>query len=164
MLEMNCDLWDCRRYAISPECHKYNHYVAITTNGYVKKDGKLVMGRGCALEASKKFPELAEHLGNLILKGGNQPYVVPHLRLVTFPVKVHWADTADLALIDESARLLKDVMNVYSMGRVYLPRPGCGYGLRTWGEVKPILEKHFGDNDRLVVVHYEATVSSPPST
>ncbi len=37
------DLWD------------FDGIIAITTNGFVKKDGSCVMGRGCAKEAALRF-------------------------------------------------------------------------------------------------------------
>ena len=49
--------------------------VVITTNGSVKKDGKAVMGRGCAKQAAHIYPELAALLGVRIKARGNQPYV-----------------------------------------------------------------------------------------
>ena len=36
---------------------------AITTNGTVKFDGRAVMGRGCAREATQRYPKIARQLG-----------------------------------------------------------------------------------------------------
>jgi hypothetical protein len=34
------------------------HWIVITTNGIVNKNGEAIMGRGVALEAAKKFKDL----------------------------------------------------------------------------------------------------------
>ena len=40
-----------------------DNWIRITTNGYVRRDGALVMCRGVALEAKNKFPDLPYILG-----------------------------------------------------------------------------------------------------
>lgn len=44
----------------------------ITTNGFVKKNGECVMGRGCAKEATLRYPRIAKELGNFITLYGNK--------------------------------------------------------------------------------------------
>ena len=44
--------------------------VCITTNGYVRRDGSAVLGRGCALEAYKRWPSLVTILGEQIKTSG----------------------------------------------------------------------------------------------
>lgn len=71
--------------------------VCITTNGFVKKNGLAVMGRGCALEAARRIPALPSLLGKHIELHGNVPtWLVPD-RLVSFPVKHNWYEEADPA-------------------------------------------------------------------
>lgn len=110
----------------------------ITTNGTITRAGECVMGRGCALEAKKMYPDLPKRLAAAIKTGGNNPHVFADLNLMSFPVKHHWFERADLLLIRSSAlqlaRIAKD-------GRTYvLPRPGCGNGKREWAEVAPLLK------------------------
>lgn len=45
--------------------------ICITTNGFIKSNGECVMGRGCALEAAKRFKQLPSLLANAIKKRGN---------------------------------------------------------------------------------------------
>jgi hypothetical protein len=45
--------------------------IAITTNGFVKKNGEAAMGRGCALQAAKMYPFLPVNLGSAIRANGN---------------------------------------------------------------------------------------------
>jgi len=64
--------------------------VAITTNGFVKKDGSCVMGRGCAREAAARFPTLPFQLGRKIRAEGNHVFYFPEYKLLSFPVKHVW--------------------------------------------------------------------------
>lgn len=59
--------------------------------------------------------------------------------LVAFPVKHHWRDRADLALIERSAGQLVELANLEGWQRVALARPGCGNGGLAWDDVKPRL-------------------------
>lgn len=130
MREIVGDLWDF--YG------KSGFIVCITTNGFVKKNGEAVMGRGCAKEAKLRFPGIARLLGESIKKGGN--HITPlRVGLLSFPVKKGWWEDADLELIKRSAYELKNLAVVDSITRFILPRPGCGNGNLKWEEVKPLL-------------------------
>ena len=52
MKEVKGDIWksDC-------------DIIAITTNGVVKKNGELVMGRGIASQAKQRYPDIPKILG-----------------------------------------------------------------------------------------------------
>jgi len=131
--------------------------VFITTNGYIKKNGELVMGRGCALEAKQKFPQLPLMLGRAVRSWGNIPMVIYkdsdvlnyNKHLFTFPVKHNWWEQADLNLIKSSANWISR----YSFCDSYvLPRTGCGNGQRDWEtEVKPILENILDDKFTVII-------------
>lgn len=140
MIEVVGDLWD---YPADWRC--------ITTNGFVKKNGECVMGRGCAYEATQRYHGLAKRLGQDILQDGNYLRVYRDLELIAFPVKHHWYEKADPELIQRSAQELgvfvKDILDEYDyiLGiddappTFLLPRPGCGNGGLKWEEVKPLL-------------------------
>lgn len=98
------DLWELQADA-----------TVITTNGDVNSNGRAVMGRGCALEASQMFPELPRVFGSMLRARQNHvmelgPWVSVRtgheVELVSFPVKHHWHQQADLHLIVRSAREL----------------------------------------------------------
>lgn len=110
----------------------------ITTNGYVRKDGCAVMGRGCAYEAAQKFIMLPSQLGRKLRKQGNHVHLFPDIRIITFPVKHAWDQDADLALIERSVRELLQVLDPKQ--RYVMPRPGCGNGRLGWNTVRPLLE------------------------
>ena len=67
MLEVKGNLWTFEYPNTSPD----SYVRCITTNGFVKKNGEAVMGRGCAKEACERYPGLAKQLGEKIIKKGN---------------------------------------------------------------------------------------------
>ena len=128
--------------------------ICITTNGRVDSTGRCVMGRGCAREASQIYPGIAYQLGQQLRTFGNHVQVIDitsSLPIVAFPVKHHWKDKADLALIERSARELQTLLENKGWREILLPRPGCGNGQRNWEiDVKPLLTPIL--DDRVVVV------------
>ena len=135
----------------------------ITTNGSVRRDGCAVMGRGCALEAKRKFPGIDRVLGNAITVGGNRVRKIHDADLTTkpptiiaFPVKRIWNASAELAIISRSCLELLDLLQPHPafkpIRRVVVPRPGCGNGRLRWSDVKPVLEALL-PGDRFIVVH-----------
>lgn len=142
MLEEKGELWDM---------HAANEWIAITTNGTIKKNGELVMGRGCAYEAKLLYPTMPKTLGDMISYSGNKVYMNLLNKIFSFPVKDHWWEKGNLKLIEKSAIELAAIMNSFPiLKRVYIPRPGCGNGKLKWEDVKPILEKHW--DDRFIVI------------
>lgn len=149
MKEIKGDIWDY---------HKKGHWIVITTNGEVKDTGEAVMGKGIALQAKQRFPDLAKELGARI-KGCPMPYgeysvgntlkVFHKYRIITFPTKNKWREKSDLNLIEESCRQLKEASHGVQHNH-YMVRPGCGNGKLDWRDVKPILEKYL--DDRFIVV------------
>lgn len=140
MKEIKGNIWDF---------HDKGNWIVITTNGTVKANGEAVMGRGVALQAKQRFPKLPQYLGMCLSTYGNN---VTHLddpyHMISFPVKHNWWEKADLALIEESAKILAKVTR--EDGKVYMVRPGCGNGGLNWKDVKPILEKYL--DNRFIIV------------
>jgi hypothetical protein len=145
MREQFGDLWDFHRQPNAVAC--------ITTNGFVKKNGECVMGRGCAKEARDKFQGLAGLLGGRILTKGNHVHLLPRA-LVSFPTKHVWWEKSDLKLIEQSARELKVLAVAQPDVTFYLPRPGCANGQLDWADVKPVLES-VGLPDNVVAITRE---------
>jgi len=121
--------------------------IVIPTNGFVKSNGRAVMGRGLALDASTTFPMFSLELGNEIMLHGNHVVYWQKYELVTFPVKHNWWEIADLKLIAQSAEELR---NLHFKKTLYMPRVGCGNGKLDWTDVKPILEKYLGNFDVVI--------------
>jgi hypothetical protein len=147
MKEVFGDLWE------------FDGTIAITTNGFVKRDRTCVMGRGCARQASVRFPELPHKLASRISAEGNHVFHFSEYRLITFPVKHNWWEAADLGLIERSARELLKIIEVKKIKEaVYLPRPGCGNGRLKWEGVKKILLPIL-KSDQFHIVTYSRTDS-----
>lgn len=142
MIEIKGNLWDI------PDAD----VICITTNGTVKKNGRAVMGKGCALEAKKKYEDIDQYLGTLISQIGNIPFQLTSKKpyIVSFPTKHNWWEKSDLGLIERSCHLLLEYVDYKGFKKIVIPRPGCGNGLLKWEEVKPILEKYFDDRFYIV--------------
>lgn len=124
------------------------YYIVVPTNGFVKKDNKAVMGRGVALQASQKFTTLSKSLGARIRLKGNNVYFWEEFRLITFPVKNNWWETADTQLITKSCiQLAKIAKEFYPL---YMPKVGCGNGKLNWEKVRPLLYSYL--KDKVVIV------------
>lgn len=124
--------------------------IVITTNGFIKKNGEAVMGRGCALEAVKKYPQLAKTLANHIKACGNVVGVTGYVKsqqpvpkkgmkvlfppIIFFPVKHNWWERADLDLIRQSRDKLIELVNNARFKKVIVPRPGVGNGRHDGGD------------------------------
>jgi len=121
----------------------------ITTNGSVRRDGAAVMGRGCAWEATQRYPGLAHELGQRLTAQGNHVHWFPACTLVTFPVKHAWWQTADPCLILQSTQELIALTTAHRWRTVVMPRPGTGFGRLAWTDVKPLIRPLL--DDRFVV-------------
>lgn len=149
MIEQTADLWSFSGTDADAIC--------ITTNGTIKANGEAVMGRGCAREARDQNPAIDRILGNAIAIRGNRPHLLRRRvtttqppNLVSFPVKHHWYEKADIELIRQSAQSLALMATHHGWRKVILPRPGCGNGQLDWDDVKPVIEPLL--DDRFVVV------------
>lgn len=142
MIEEIGDLWDY---------HAKGDWICITTNGMVKNNGRAVMGRGCAREAANAYAKFPMMLGTRLSLKGNKCFVFVHERIITFPVKHKWFETADLELIAKSANELRIIMNNQLISRIYIPRPGCGNGGLDWSVVQPVLAKYL-KSDKFIVI------------
>lgn len=149
MREANADLWAVQAQA---RC--------ITTNGSIRKDGRAVMGRGCALQAKARYPGVDRYLGMELARVGNHVTVLMDAGqwlLLSFPVKHVWSEPADHSLVERSARELVALADTEGWKRVVLPRPGCGNGQLRWEQVKPLLEGLL--DDRFLVVDFTSKVA-----
>jgi len=135
--------------------------VCVTTNGFVKKDGSAVMGRGNAKAMAEAVPELPVRLGSHIKKNGNNVGFI-YDRIIAFPVKPVTGKyeqvldkvkhlyapgqvipgfhcKADLEIIRRSALQLIALVR-QNMLKVFLPLPGVGNGELRIDDIKEVLE------------------------
>jgi hypothetical protein len=131
--------------------HEEGAYIGIPTNGIIKNNGNLVMGRGLALQASEHFPELPVSFGKHVKTNGNTVCILENLRIFSFPTKNNWVESSDLFLIEQSAQTLSDYFagDMFEFGlkipEIYLPKVGCGLGELNWKQVEPILHAYLND-------------------
>lgn len=145
MIELSGNIWDH---------HNAGRWIVITTNGDIRKDGACVMGRGVAKQAADRYPNLSYELGRKLGESGNQVYVFEKYRIITFPVKDHWRDKADLDLIKKSLQQIVAWADTpRKHGLFHMVRPGCYNGGRDWErEVKPLCQRYL--DDRFAVVEW----------
>ncbi len=136
MLEIKGNAWDL-----------LNNFDAlcITTNGFIKRDGRAVMGRGIAKEATLRVQNIQYKLANVIRTTGNSVGIITEYNnkpLIAFPVKHNWWEEADIELIKRSCIALIELLDQHtSIKSILLPRPGCGNGKLDWNYVKPIISE-----------------------
>lgn len=120
----------------------HGFWVVIPTNGQTNQRDFAVMGRGLALQATRKFPNLSTLLGRRLIEHGNYIHIFPEYALITFPVKEHWCNKASIALIERSMSDLEKLARNIQFGSIAMPKVGCGNGGLKWTRVKPIIEDY----------------------
>ena len=138
---------------LSKNVLKTANAVCFTSNGMIKKDGRLVMGAGVAKQFRDTFLDLDQEAGTAVKKYGNICQVIRRmfylgnpLNIVAFPTKYNWRNKSDIKLIESSMFELMNMANNYGWKNVYLPAPGISCGGLSWeNEVKPLLIKKLDD-------------------
>lgn len=139
---LRCNAWDELKNA---------NALCITTNGTVKKNGAVVMGRGIAKEARDRFPGIDGRLGQHVQHKGNiVGFIWENPTILSFPVKHNWWEKADLALIRASYLTVVALVRYENWTRVILPKPGCGNGQLRWEDVEQVLAPIY--DKRIVIV------------
>lgn len=157
MQEISGDLWSV--IPVQSEDNKVRPKIlrVITTNGFVKNNGELVMGAGCALQAKKKNPYIPKIIGEDVKENGNTVLIYNNLfeefDLATFPVKNVFWERARLSLIRKSCRELR-YLTRSKYDCVVLPKPGCGNGKLEWEKVRPVLEEELPEPIYCVITEW----------
>lgn len=141
-------------------------YLVIPTNIGWRGDGRNVMGRGLALWAAYRYPELPAWYGDQCQKHGEKTPVMLWSfpgrisSIILFPVKplnkaapwLSWQSNADLGRIEQSAKELAALeTTLYDEKPIMVPAVGCGNGRLLLKDVQPILERHL-KSDRFILV------------
>lgn len=104
----------------------------VTTNSFITKEGKLVMGAGIAKEARDRFSGLDKAFGKRIKHLSRYGILVsdkwPDKVLGAFQVKYHFKDKADLDLIRYSTEMLQQWIKNHAALNIHLNFPGIGNG------------------------------------
>lgn len=139
MEEIIGNLWDYQHLAI----------LVLTTNGSLSRDGRAILGRGCARQAGERFPDLPQRLGTMLQRFGNHVHALGD-NLVSFPVEETAWSQPDPQLIRRSAQELRTLADRAGHRLLLVPRPGCGFGGLRWQEVRPLLADLF--DERFLVI------------
>lgn len=124
--------------------------IIVTTNSYINAKGRLVMGRGAALECATRHPEIPKLLGEQVDavcghlgKYGAVAYWMDDKLIGAFQVKYHFKWKADLDLIKYSTEKWCGIINDYHNGlsSVSMNFPGIGWGGLNEEDVLPIIEQ-----------------------
>lgn len=163
MIEVFGDIWS---YYDSNR----SDFVCITTNGCVKHDGSLVMGRGIAAQAKSLFPGIDYVMGERVKRFGNHVHFYYNIErktiqrrrfynLISFPTKFDdYRANSDIVLIKKSAEELNEAALKFPTEIFILPRPGCSNGGLNWEDVKPVID--FLPDNVLVIDRRADNVSS----
>lgn len=146
---IKADIWDY---------YAKGYHVVVPTNGWINHDGMNPMGKGIALQARRLFSKIEYCLGAKLKRHGNHVFYWERQKLFTFPTKENWRDDAKLELIDQSCRELKKYIGVFPDVNIVMPKIGCGWGRLSWEQVKPVVEKYFGEltEEKFVIVDNES--------
>ncbi len=128
--------------------------IVVTTNGVLNKSDRLVMGKGAALDAMRRYPDLPSIAGAEILSKkyphipqfGNMVYIYgfigfKELGLGLFQTKFHWKALSDMELIDASASILDRYIKEHHIKSVRMNFPGISNGGLTMESVLPIIQR-----------------------
>lgn len=152
--------------------------ICITTNGQYTIDGLAAMGGGCAGVCARRWHETPKRLGYLLqITGSNVPFIIGALDkngqhvevtdelidkknykclIISFPTIHNIMNGSDLGLIEDSAILLKQMVDRVGLKGIICPRPGVGIGGLSWAEVKPKIANIL--DDRFTIVSFEHEV------
>lgn len=149
--------------------------ICITTNGQYTIQGVAAMGGGCAGVCARRWPATASRLGRMLKSfGANVPFVIGALdadgeyieptrdgiknkeymcTIFSFPTINQIIQGSNLALIKQSATIIKDYADQFELKGIMVPRPGVGIGGLSWSEVKPEIENVL--DDRFTIVSFD---------
>lgn len=149
--------------------------ICIPTNGIVKPNGQLVMGKGLARSAALAYPDLPTLFGSNVRYEGNKPSLVKALpralylryrhdqalnvhdpvsinivdklgqRFINFPTKQHYSNNSSLSLIEQSLKYLIQLCADKCLSDVAVSKFGCGNGNLDWVIVQPLMIKYLDD-------------------
>jgi O-acetyl-ADP-ribose deacetylase (regulator of RNase III) len=111
------------------------------------------MGRGVALQAALKYPELAKELGERLSKYGNQVYAFyyENVFIITVPTKDHWRDSSNYKLVNTSLLRLVEIVERLQIKNVVLPLIATGCGGLNKEHIKELLNDVLDDTYTLCI-------------
>ena len=119
-----------------------------------------VMGAGIALDAKLRWPKLFKHyvqacstgeiaIGKSMLIRRDE-FSLP-IDVVLFPTKNRWRNPSTIPYIRDGLTDLRSMLEVGAIESIALPHLGCSNGGLQWAMVRPLIEKHLSNIDKLRV-------------
>lgn len=145
--------------------YEKTHEIVIPTNiGWRMRDQSNVMGRGLALQATKKYPDFQLWFGRecAARREETPTLLYPDAHLIAFPVKplnvvapwMSWKNKADLKLIERSAKQLAEL----KVDRpVAVSMVGTGNGGLSMADVRPILDRYLSEDRFTLIIFGQET-------
>lgn len=131
--------------------------IVFTGNSYIKNNGRLVMGAGCAKMIRDAYPTVDKGLGNQISHLTDYNLVWLEVKgptpfwLGAFQVKYSFQSKAQVSLIERSVKELTRVADLRPNYTFHLNYPGIGNGKLAYETVQPIVDK-LPDNVHLYTI------------
>lgn len=100
-----------------------------------------VMGKGLALQAAKRYPDLEMYYKSICRTGEfkDQP-IDGWEQFILFKTKKHWREKSSYDLIIAGLYTLKElIIEEVIMCDIYMPKIGCGLGGLDWKRVKYLI-------------------------
>ena len=128
-----------------------------------------VMGKGIALQFKKAFPENYKAYRKACKAGElqmgkvfvHQLGMLSPKFVVNFPTKKHWRSKSRLVDIDAGLGNLAEQIRGLKIQSIAIPPLGCGLGGLSWGDVRPLIDKHLADMADVRVVLFEPKGAPP---
>jgi O-acetyl-ADP-ribose deacetylase (regulator of RNase III) len=112
-----------------------------------------VMGKGIALQFSKKFPDMYAAYRKVCKDGKLKPgemHVFERSEMfgpkfiINFPTKRSWRSRSRLDDIESGLKALANAIERLKIKSIAVPPLGCGFGGLSWGDVLPLMQKELG--------------------
>lgn len=122
-----------------------------------------VMGKGIALQFSKKFPDMVEAYKKACKSGEVQlgrmhvferDDMLNPRYIINFPTKGHWRSRSRIEDIQRGLVALRDVIIKREIRSIAIPPLGCGNGGLRWEVVRPAIEAALGSLPGVRVLLY----------
>ena len=128
-----------------------------------------VMGKGIALQFSKKFPEMFEayraackdgevRIGRMHVYEGRD--MLNPRYIINFPTKRHWQSPSSIEDVKAGLSALAEEIRQRHIKSIALPALGCGNGGLDWGEVLPAIRSALADLTDVRLLVYPPTTKS----
>lgn len=119
-----------------------------------------VMGKGLAKQFRERYPQMYNYYKLMCDIGAFNVgeilwyQIKDDENVAMLPTKKDWRDPSKLAYVEDGLAALADDCKLYNVTSLAIPKLGCGLGGLNWDDVKPLIEKYFG-NASIEVEVYE---------